>query len=189
FIQAWYQGGISVIDFTDSTNPIEIAYFDRGPIDEKELLTGGFWSVYYYQGAIYGTEIARGLDVLKLLPSEFLSANEIAAAALAYPAMGPSKLFNPQQQIPMAWPDMPIVASAYVDQFERAKAISSVTADNVRQLLSKLAELIKTNKSSKVGEVVFSIKKEMKSVTADQTTVDRFQRTLEGIASQSLASI
>jgi uncharacterized protein (DUF305 family) len=189
FIQAWYQGGISVIDFTDSTNPIEIAYFDRGPIDEKELLTGGFWSVYYYQGAIYGTEIARGLDVLKLLPSEFLSANEIAAAALAYPAMGPSKLFNPQQQIPMAWPDMPIVASAYVDQFERAKAISSVTADNVRQLLSKLAELIKTNKSSKVGEVIFSIKKEMKSVTADQTTVDRFQRTLEGIASQSLASI
>ena len=189
FIQAWYQGGISVIDFTDSTNPIEIAYFDRGPIDEKELLTGGFWSVYYYQGAIYGTEIARGLDVLKLLPSEFLSANEIAAAALAYPAMGPSKLFNPQQQIPMAWPDMPIVASAYVDQFERAKAISSVTADNVRQLLSQLAELIKTNKSSTVGEVISSIKKEMKSVTADQTTVDRFQRTLEGIASQSLASI
>jgi uncharacterized protein (DUF305 family) len=189
FIQAWYQGGISVIDFTDSTNPIEIAYFDRGPIHEKELLTGGFWSVYYYQGAIYGTEIARGLDVLKLLPSEFLSANEIAAAALAYPAMGPSKLFNPQQQIPMAWPDMPIVASAYVDQFERAKAISSVTADNVRQLLSQLAGLIKANKSSEVGEVISSIKKEMKNITADQTTVDRFQRTLEGIASQSLASI
>ena len=189
FIQAWYQGGISVIDFTDSTNPIEIAYFDRGPIDEKELLTGGFWSVYYYQGAIYGTEIARGLDVLKLLPSEFLSTNEIAAAALAYPAMGPSKLFNPQQQIPMAWPDMPIVASAYVDQFERAKAISSVTADNVRQLLSQLAGLIKANKSSEVEEVVSSIKKEMKNVTADQTAVDRFQRTLEGIASQSLASI
>ena len=189
FIQAWYQGGISVIDFTDSTNPIEIAYFDRGPIHEKELLTGGFWSVYYYQGTIYGTEIARGLDVLKLLPSEFLSANEIAAAALAYPAMGPSKLFNPQQQIPMAWPDMPIVASAYVDQFERAKAISSVTADNVRELLSQLAGLIKANKSSEVGEVIFSIKKEMESVTADQTTVDRFQRTLEGIASQSLASI
>ena len=189
FIQAWYQGGISVIDFTDSANAIEIAYFDRGPIDEKELLTGGFWSVYYYQGAIYGTEIARGLDVLKLLPSEFLSTNEIAAAALAYPAMGPSKLFNPQQQIPMAWPDMPIVASAYVDQFERAKAISSVTADNVRELLSQLAGLIKANKSSEVGEVISSIKKEMKSVTADQTTVDRFQRTLEGIASQSLASI
>ena len=189
FIQAWYQGGISVIDFTDSANAIEIAYFDRGPIDEKELLTGGFWSVYYYQGAIYGTEIARGLDVLKLLPSEFLSTNEIAAAALAYPAMGPSKLFNPQQQIPMAWPDMPIVASAYVDQFERAKAMSSVTADNVRQLLSQLAGLIKANKSSEVGEVISSIKKEMESVTADQTTVDRFQRTLEGIASQSLASI
>ena len=117
-----------------------------------------------------------------------MSTNEIAAAALAYPAMGPSKLFNPQQQIPMAWPDMPIVASAYVDQFERAKAMSSVTADNVRQLLSQLAGLIKANKSSEVEEVVSSIKKEMKNVTADQTAVDRFQRTLEGIASQSLAS-
>ena len=85
FIQAWYQGGITVIDFTDSSNPTEIGYFDRGPILADELIAGGYWSVYYYRGMIYGTEIMRGLDTLKLLPSDYLSANEIAAAAMAYP--------------------------------------------------------------------------------------------------------
>ena len=68
--QAWYQGGISVIDFTDSSNPVEIAYFDRGPIDAEELVTGGFWSTYWYGNHIYGTEIIRGLDVLTLEASE-----------------------------------------------------------------------------------------------------------------------
>ena len=104
FVQAWYQGGISIIDFTDSANPIEIAYFDRGPIDEEQLVTGGYWSVYYYEGYIYATEIIRGLDVFKLVPSEYISANEIAAAAKAYPAQGYKRVFNPQQQVPMAWP-------------------------------------------------------------------------------------
>ena len=104
FIQAWYQGGISLIDFTDSSNPIEIAYFDRGPIDGDQLVTGGYWSVYYYEGYIYATEIIRGLDVFKLVPSEFISEQEIAAATKAYPAQGYKRVFNPQQQIPMAWP-------------------------------------------------------------------------------------
>ncbi len=104
FVQAWYQGGISVIDFTDSANPVEIAYFDRGPVFDDVLVTGGFWSVYFYEGLIYGTEITRGLDVLRLLPSEHLSAEEIAAAARAYPANGPRRVFNPQQQVPMTWP-------------------------------------------------------------------------------------
>ena len=105
FVQAWYQGGISVIDFTDSTNPIEIAYFDRGPIDANQLVTGGFWSAYYYEGHIYATEIIRGLDVFKLTPSEFISEKEIAAADQAYPVLGPKRRFNPQQQIPMVWPE------------------------------------------------------------------------------------
>ncbi len=102
FVQAWYQGGISVLDFTDSSNPIEIAYFDRGPIDEKVLITGGYWSAYYYNGYIYGTEITRGLDVFRLLPSEYLSSEEISLASRAYPLFGP-KVFNPQQQIPLGW--------------------------------------------------------------------------------------
>ena len=100
FVQAWYQGGISVIDFTDSANPKEIAYFDRGPIDKEQGVLGGYWSVYWYNGRIYGTEIARGVDVFKLEPSEFLTAEEIAAAEGAN--MG--EVFNPQTQVPVTWP-------------------------------------------------------------------------------------
>ena len=131
FVQAWYQGGLSVIDFTDSNKPFEIAYFDRGPVLEDELIVGGYWSAYYYQGRIYGTEITRGLDVLTLLPSEYLSANEIAAAALAYPSTGPRKTFNPQQQIPMSWPVSPIVARVYIDQLFKDGAINAKTATRV----------------------------------------------------------
>ena len=104
FVQAWYQGGISIIDFTDSSNPIEIAYFDRGPVLRDLLITGGYWSTYFYEGFIYGTEITRGLDVFRLVPSEYITEDEIKAAANAYPALG-SRVFNPQQQIPMAWPE------------------------------------------------------------------------------------
>jgi hypothetical protein len=103
FVQAWYQGGISIMDFTDSAAPKEIAYFDRGPIDKDILITGGYWSAYYYDGYIYGTEITRGLDVFKLVPSQFLSKKEIDQASNAYPLQGPM-VFNPQQQIPMVWP-------------------------------------------------------------------------------------
>jgi hypothetical protein len=119
-VQAWYQGGISVFDFTDSTSPVEIAFFDRGPIDEKNLILGGYWSAYWYDGFIYGTEIARGLDVLKLLPSEYLTANEIEAASLVSP-----DLFNPQQQRRIEWPAQPAVARAYLDQLQRNRALSS----------------------------------------------------------------
>jgi len=115
-VQAWYQGGLSIFDFTNSAAPTEIAYFDRGPIDAKRPTLGGYWSTYYYRGRIYGTEIARGLDVFALKPSAMLSANEIAAAALANAGQG----FNPQQQYPVQWPAEPVVARAYMDQLRRA---------------------------------------------------------------------
>ena len=102
FVQAWYQGGISVIDFTDAENPFEIAYFDRGPVDEDQLTTGGYWSAYWYNGRIYATEIARGLDVFALEPSEFLTAEEIAAAEAA---QYEGNLFNPQTQTQVTWSD------------------------------------------------------------------------------------
>jgi hypothetical protein len=121
FVQAWYQGGISVIDFTDSGNPVEIAYFDRGALDAENLVFGGYWSVYWYGGKIYGTETIRGLDVLSLLPSEHLSANEIAAALLA----DQGAVFNPQQQFPVSWPADPVVARAYLDQLARDNALSA----------------------------------------------------------------
>tara|TARA_B000000475_G_scaffold164722_2_gene132571 strand:- start:1232 stop:3421 length:2190 start_codon:yes stop_codon:yes gene_type:complete len=110
FVQAWYQGGISVMDFTDSANPEEIAYFDRGPIMKDTLITGGYWSAYFYKGYIYGTEITRGLDVFKLTPSKFLNEDDIAKASKAFPALGP-KVFNPQQQVPMTWPNHTIDSS------------------------------------------------------------------------------
>ncbi len=108
FVQAWYQGGISVIDFTDAANPFEIAYFDRGPIDEDQLVTGGYWSAYWYKGRIYATEITRGLDVFALEPSEFLTAEEIAAAEAA---IYPGGVFNPQTQTQVTWP-AEVVAAA-----------------------------------------------------------------------------
>ncbi len=108
FVQAWYQGGLSVIDFTDPEDIHEIAYFDRGPIDEDQLVTGGYWSAYWYQGRIYATEISRGLDVFALEPSEHLTAEEIAAAE---GAVYPGGLFNPQTQTQVTWPE-DLVAAA-----------------------------------------------------------------------------
>ncbi|MHC9084280.1 DUF305 domain-containing protein [Luteimonas sp. RIT-PG2_3] len=135
FVQAWYQGGLSVIDFTDSANPVEIAYFDRGAVDGKHLIVGGYWSVYWYGGRIYGTEIVRGLDVLALEPSAYLSAAEIAAAGLA----DQGRTFNPQQQFPVTWPKHPSVARAYVDQLQRANAIPAETATRLGAALDKAA--------------------------------------------------
>ena len=135
FVQAWYQGGISVIDFTDSSNPVEIAYFDRGPINAENLVLGGFWSTYWYHGRIYGTEIARGLDVLALVPSEHLSENEIAAAAVA----DQGSLFNPQQQFRVTWPAEPVVARAYIDQLERSEALSKSFVADLNKALNRSA--------------------------------------------------
>jgi hypothetical protein len=119
-VQAWYQGGVSVFDFTDSTKPVEIAYFDRGPLDAKQLVSGGYWSAYWYNGNIYGAEIARGIDVFRLLPSEHLSQNEIDAATLVR-----FTEFNAQQQPRIVWPDNFIVARAYLDQLTRRKALGA----------------------------------------------------------------
>ena len=101
FVQAWYQGGISVIDFTDAANPKEIAYFDRGPIDKDQLVVGGYWSAYWYKGRIYATEITRGIDVFALQPSQFLTKEEIGAAE---GAIYPGEVFNPQTQAELTWP-------------------------------------------------------------------------------------
>jgi uncharacterized protein (DUF305 family) len=132
FVQSWYQGGISVKDFTDSARPFEIAYFDRGPISPDVLVQGGFWSSYWYNGRIYGTEIARGLDVFALTPSEHLTENEIAAAALA----NQGQQFNPQQQFQVTWPDHPIVALAYVDQLQRSGGLEAQALAQLRQALT-----------------------------------------------------
>jgi hypothetical protein len=145
FVQAWYQGGVSVIDFTDSQNPFEIAYFDRGPVDEKHLVLGGYWSTYWYEGRIYATEIARGLDVLELRPSEHLSANEIAAARLA----DQGGMFNPQQQFQVTWPAHPVVALAYVDQLNRAQALPSPLASQLTQALTQARTRVESRRKDR----------------------------------------
>ncbi len=117
-VQAWYQGGISVMDFTDPASPFEIAYFDRGPIDPKMLVLGGEWSAYWYNGYIYGSEIARGLDVFQLTPSKFLTQNEIDAAKTVLVAD-----LNVQNQQKIEWPAKLVVAKAYVDQLSRSQAL------------------------------------------------------------------
>ena len=117
-VQAWYQGGVSVMDFTDPAHPFEIAYFDRGPIDAKMLVLGGDWSAYWYNGAIYASEIARGLDVFELTPTKFLTQNEIDAAKTVRVAE-----LNVQNQQKIEWPAQFVVAKAYVDQLARSQAL------------------------------------------------------------------
>jgi hypothetical protein len=125
-VQAWYQGGVSIMDFTDPMKPFEIAYFDRGPIDPKMLVLGGDWSAYWYNGNIYGSEIARGLDVFELTPTKYLTQNEIDAAK----AVQVSEL-NVQDQQKIEWPANLVVAKAYVDQLSRSQALP---AGNIAKL-------------------------------------------------------
>ena len=131
-VQAWYQGGLSVFDFTDSTKPTEIAFFDRGPIDAKAMHGGGFWSTYWYNGSIYGSELTRGIDVFRLKPSDYLSQNEIDAATLIR-----NEELNTQEQKKITWPAASAVALAYVDQLARTKAIQPDRARAVKSALDR----------------------------------------------------
>ena len=135
-VQAWYQGGISMFDFTDSARPVEIAFFDRGPLDPKVLFLGGFWSAYWFNGQIYASEIARGLDVFRVKPSEFLSQNEITAATLAH-----TDTFNAQEQMRVTWPATAVVGRAYLDQLARTHALQGARADAVRTALDRADSL------------------------------------------------
>ncbi|MBA3638694.1 MAG: hypothetical protein H0W53_05330 [Acidobacteria bacterium] len=131
-VQAWYQGGVSVFDFTDSAKPFEIAYFDRGPVDAKQLFTAGLWSTYWYNGYIYGTEMARGLDIYQLRSSPHLSQNELEAARLVR-----YDVFNPQQQPRVVHQVSPTVARAYLDQLTRRNALPAARVSAITAALSK----------------------------------------------------
>ncbi len=131
-VQAWYQGGISVMDFTDSAHPVEIAYFDRGPIYPDLLVLGGSWSAYWYNGHIYSSEIARGLDIFELTPTKFITQNEIDAAKAVRVAE-----LNVQSQGRIEWPRTLVVAKAYVDQLERSQALPADRIAAVRTAIQK----------------------------------------------------
>ncbi|HZS60116.1 MAG TPA: hypothetical protein VFA43_12655 [Gemmatimonadaceae bacterium] len=130
-VQAWYQGGLSVFDFTDAAHPKEIAFFDRGPIDTTHVVAGGYWSAYWYNGNIYGSEIARGLDVMELTPNALLTQNEIDAAK----TVKLSEL-NVQGQPKFVWPPSFALARAYVDQLERSGCLNSGRLSAVRGSLA-----------------------------------------------------
>jgi len=147
-VQAWYQGGLSMFDFTDSAHPIEIAYFDRGPVDAKTLITAGFWSTYWYNGAIYGSEIARGIDVFRLKPTEHMSQNEIDAAGLVR-----SEEVNTQLQTKIVWPAATPVARAYLDQLARTKGIAPDRARAVTSALER-ADDVRSAKDKNAAAVV-----------------------------------
>jgi hypothetical protein len=147
-VQAWYQGGLSMFDFTDSAHPMEIAYFDRGPVDAKQLITAGYWSTYWYNGQIYGSEIARGIDIFKLKPSEHLTQNEIDAASLVR-----SDEVNTQLQTKIVWPAATAVARAYLDQLARTRALDAERLRAIRAALDKSDE-IRTGREKNAATVL-----------------------------------
>jgi len=159
--QAWYQGGVSVFDFTDSAHPVEIAFFDRGPIDAKQLVTGGYWSTYWFNGFVYGSEIARGVDVFRLVPTDHMSQNEIDAATMAR-----VEEFNAQQQSKMMWPDNSAVARAYVDQLTRSRAIQPDRARAVRSALEKVDGL-RSGQDKNAAAVLEQVDALAKQIDAD----------------------
>src|SRR5690606_11754103 len=130
-VQGWYQGGVNVFDFTDPTNPIEIAYFDRGPVSETERVIGGSWGAYWYNGYIYSSELSRGLDVLELTPSEYLSENEIAAAKLVV-----LEEYNPQSQPRITWPAAFPVIRSYLDQLVRNDGLPAARTTAISNALA-----------------------------------------------------
>jgi hypothetical protein len=153
-VQSWYQGGISIVDFTDAAHPYEIGYFDRGPIDATTMVLGGDWSAYWYNGYIYGSEIARGLDVFKLVPGKYLTQHEIDAANLIH-----FNELNVQNQQKIDWPSDLVVAQAYVDQLARSQALSA----------KKVAEL---NKAIDRTEKSHLKKKDLDKLTKMATSVE-----------------
>ena len=132
-VQSWYHGGISMVDFTDASHPVEIGYFDRGPVDPAKRASGGQWSTYWYNGYIYGSEIARGVDVLKLVPNKYITQNEIDASNQVH-----FDELNVQNQPKIVWPSNFIVARAYLDQLARG---TSVTAEKIATLNGLIAKV------------------------------------------------
>ncbi len=177
-VQAWYQGGVSVFDFTDPRKPVEIAYFDRGPLSDTELYTGGYWSAYWYNGRIYGAEISRGIDVFRLTPSEHLSAAEIAAAELAT-----LDQFNAQMQPRYTWPAEEPVARAYLEQLVRDGRILEARAAEVERALAD-------GSASGLGAAASSLERDAGEVRAgrlggDADKLQALAEVLRGMASDA----
>jgi len=135
-VQAWYQGGISIFDWTDPAHPQEIAFFDRGPVDSTKMGDAGAWSAYWYNGVIVSSEIGRGLDIFELRPSGFISQNELDAAKLVH-----LEYFNAQDQPRFVWPASFAVARAYLDQVARSNGLPPERLAATRTALARAERL------------------------------------------------
>ena len=176
-VQAWYQGGISVFDFTDPANPVEIAFFDRGPTDGERIGAGGSWSVYWYNGAIVSSEIARGLDILELEPSPYLSANEIAAAKSVK-----FDHFNVQGQQMFVWPASYSLALAYVDQLERSGALPADRAARTRSALDTFETAPASERKNALMNMAAHLDELASSNPASAETLNRLAGTVRELA-------
>ncbi len=151
FVQAWYQGGASVVDFSDSANPVEIGYYDRGPISSTGLVLGGLWSTYWYNGETYGSELARGFDVYALSETEAMSENEIEAARDVQ-----LKRLNVQAQDKIKWEPSFAVVRSYIDQLERSGDLDGRALDRVNRLVD-LAERLSDRGQNLAAKVTLRV--------------------------------
>src|SRR3954462_8085506 len=147
-VQAWYQGGISVFDWTDAAHPTEIAFFDRGPMDSNKFVDAGYWSAYWYNGYIVGSEIARGLDLFELKPSAFISQNEIDAAKSVH-----FDYLNVQDQPKLVWPATFSLAKAYVDQLVRGNGIARDRSTQISAALDRAEHLTGAERSTALSQL------------------------------------
>jgi hypothetical protein len=154
-VQSWYQGGISVFDFTDAAHPKEIAFFDRGHVDSTRMASGGTWSAYWYNGVIVSSEISRGLDVLELTPSGLISQNEIDAAKTVH-----LDYMNTQGQPKFVWPASFALSRAYVDQLERSGGLSAARIVAVRQALAGAETASGSSRSAALSQLASQLDNE-----------------------------
>ena len=181
-VQAWYQGGISVVDFTDSAHPFEIAYFDRGPVDGTRRSMGGMWSAYWYNGYIYGSEIARGVDVFKLVPNKFITQNEIDASNQVH-----FDELNVQNQPKVTWPANFVVARAYLDQLSRSNALAPQRVAALNAAIAKAEASHQRKEAAHRTTLAASLDKD--AGTAKTPADAERMRALAGIMKQSGASL
>ena len=179
FVQAWYQGGISIIDFTDAAHPKEIGYFDRGPLAADKLYNGGQWSSYWYNGHVFGSEIARGLDILELTPTANLSQNEIDAAKLVQ-----LDHFNAQLQPKLVWPADFAVARAYVDQLARGQGIARNRAARIMRDLRGAEKLEGARRQAALVRLVKALVLHAKAAT-DTMRMKALTAVVNELAGQS----
>ncbi|HEX5475857.1 MAG TPA: hypothetical protein VFX12_14450 [Vicinamibacterales bacterium] len=175
-VQSWYQGGVSVFDWTDVNHPKEIAYFDRGPMNASRLVDAGSWSAYWYNGVIVSSEIARGLDIYELVPSGLITENELAAAKTVH-----VDYWNTQDQQRMVWPPSFALARAYLDQLERSKGLSADAIASARAALSGAEQQSGAARASALTQLASQIESAAGS-SSDQAKVQTLSKAVTDLA-------